>query len=76
MTAPTMVGDWVAVQTNGLSSDKKASSIVALHQDDASRVHTIFPFGELEPGEWSFAPPKPNADSEHGDCARIPGRLG
>ena len=66
MTAPTMVGDWVAVQTNGLFSDKKASSVVAVHQDDASRVQTIFPFGELEPGEWSFAPPKPGADPENG----------
>ncbi len=66
MTAPTMVGDWVAIQTNGLFSDKKASSIVVVHQDDASRIRTIFPFGELKPGEWSFAPPKPGADPENG----------
>ncbi len=66
MTAPAMVGDWVAIQTNGLFSDKKASSIVVIHQDDASRVHTIFPFGELKKGEWSFAPPKNGADLENG----------
>ncbi len=65
MTAPTMIGDWVALQTNGLFSDKKASSVVVIHQDDASRVHTIFPFGELEPGEFSFAPPKPGGDPEN-----------
>lgn len=65
MTAPAMVGDWVAIQTNGLFSDKKASSVVVIHQDDASRVHTIFPFGELRPGELSFAPPKNGADPEN-----------
>jgi hypothetical protein len=62
ITAPTMVGDWVAIQTNGLFSDKKASSVVVIHQDDASRVHTIFPFGDLKRGESSFAPPKNGAD--------------
>ncbi|MGB7934627.1 MAG: hypothetical protein WCH04_20860 [Gammaproteobacteria bacterium] len=66
MTAPTMVGEWVALQTNGLFSDKKASSVVVINQDDASRVNTIFPFGELKPGEWSFAPPKAGADPENG----------
>jgi len=65
MTAPTMVGDWVAFQTNGLFSDKKSSSVVVIHQDDASRVSKIFPFGELKPGEWSFAPPKNGADPEN-----------
>jgi len=65
MTAPTMVGEWVAIQTNGLFSDKKSSSVVVINQDDAGRVHTIFPFGELKPGEWSFAPPKPGADPEN-----------
>lgn len=65
LTAPTMVGDWVAIQTNGLFSNKKASSVVVMHQDDASRVNRIFPFGELAPGEWSFAPPKGGADPEN-----------
>jgi len=65
MTAPTMVGDWVAFQTNGLFSDKKASSVVVIHQDDVSRVQTIFPFGELKKGELSFAPPKNGADPEN-----------
>ncbi|OAI18297.1 hypothetical protein A1359_00070 [Methylomonas lenta] len=65
ITAPTMVGDWVAVQTNGLFSEKKASSVVVIHQDDASNVHTIFPFGELKKGELSFAPPKAGADPEN-----------
>lgn len=65
LTAPTMVGDWVVVQTNGLFTDKKASSVVAIHQDDASRVETIFPFGELGRLEFSFAPPKNGADPEN-----------
>jgi len=62
LTAPTVVGDWIAVQTNGLFSDKKASSVVVVHRDDASRTETIFPFGELKDHEFSFAPPKPGAD--------------
>lgn len=65
MTAPSIIGNWVAVQTNGLFSDKKASSVVVINQDDASQVHTIFPFGELKPGGLSFAPPKACADTEN-----------
>jgi hypothetical protein len=65
-TAATLVGDWVAIQTNGAGSDKAASSIVAVHRKDAKKTTTIFPFGELEPGEWSFAPPKAGADPENG----------
>lgn len=64
-TAATIVGDWVAIQTNGAGSDTVASSIVVAHRDDASRMHIIFPFGDLGPGEWSFAPPKPGADPEN-----------
>ncbi|MFG0296872.1 MAG: hypothetical protein ACF8PG_13280 [Maioricimonas sp. JB045] len=64
-TAATLVGDWVAVQTNGAGSFKMASSIVVAHQDDASRTHTIFPFGDLGNGEWSFAPPKAGVDPEN-----------
>ena len=64
-TAPTLIGDWVAVQTNGAPSDKVASSIAVAHRKDASRMHVIFPFGELKPGEWSFAPPKPGGDPEN-----------
>lgn len=65
MTAPAVVGDWIAIQTNGLFSDKKASSVVVIHQDDASRINTIFPFGELGRLEFSFAPPKNGADPEN-----------
>lgn len=64
-TAPTVVGDWIAIQTNGIGSDTVASSIVVAHRDDSSRTETIFPFGELKPGEWSFAPPKAGADPEN-----------
>ncbi len=64
-TAATVVGEWIAVQTNGLGSDTVASSIVVAHRDDASRMHVIFPFGDLKAGEWSFAPPKAGADPEN-----------
>ena len=65
LTAPTVVGDWIAVQTNGLFSKEKASSVVVVHRDDASRTHTIFPFGELGIAGFSFAPPKNGADPEN-----------
>lgn len=64
-TAPTIVGEWVAVQTNGAGSDTVASSIVVTHRDDSKRTEVVFPFGELKKGEWSFAPPKAGADPEN-----------
>ena len=64
-TAPTLVGEWVALQTNGAGSYKVASSIVVAHSKDPKNMHTIFPFGDLKPGEWSFAPPKAGADPEN-----------
>jgi hypothetical protein len=64
-TAPTLIGDWVAIQTNGAGSDKVASSIVVAHRQDSKKTHVIFPFGDLKPGEWSFAPPKAGADPEN-----------
>jgi hypothetical protein len=65
LTAPTVVGDWIAIQTNGLFSKEKASSVVVFHRDDPSRTHTIFPFGELGIAGISFAPPKNGADPEN-----------
>ncbi len=54
--APTYMGDWIVIQTNGIGSDTKASSLVAINVDDASKTETIFPFGELKSGESSNAP--------------------
>ena len=65
LTAPTVIGDWIAVQTNGLFSKKKASSVVVFHKDDPTRTTSIFPFGELGPLQFSFAPPKNGADPEN-----------
>ena len=53
--APTYMGDWIVIQTNGLGSDEAASSLVAINVDDASNMQTIKPFGELEDGETSNA---------------------
>ncbi|WP_168566218.1 hypothetical protein [Crateriforma spongiae] len=64
-TAATLIGDWVAVQTNGAGSFDSASSIVVAHRNDANKKHTIFPFGDLNQGEWSFAPPKAGVDPEN-----------
>ncbi len=63
--APSILGDWIVLQTNGIGSETVASSIVAVHQKDATRMKVLFPFGPLKPGEWSFAPPKPQTDPEN-----------
>lgn len=63
--APSMLGNWVVLQTNGLGSETVASSIVAVDQKDAKRMQLVFPFGDLKPGEWSWAPPKPQTDAEN-----------
>lgn len=62
---PSVIGNWIAIQTNGVGSDVKASSIVVVHVDDATRKNVIYPFGQLEKDEWSFAMPKPIADLEN-----------
>lgn len=64
-TAPTMMGDWVAFQLNGAGSSVKASSILVADTRDAKRTKVVFPFGEIKPGEWSFAPPKCGGDPEN-----------
>jgi hypothetical protein len=63
--APSILGDWVVLQTNGIGGETVASSIVAVHQKDAAKLKVIFPFGPLKSGEWSFAPPKPPTDPEN-----------
>jgi len=65
-TAPSVIGDWIVFQLNGAGSKTVASSIAAVHRDDAKRQKIIFPFGPLKPGEFSFAPPKAGADPENG----------
>jgi hypothetical protein len=64
-TAPTLIGDWVGFQLNGVGSETVASSVVIVNQKDPRRMKTIFPFGPLKEGEWSFAPPKAGADPEN-----------
>jgi PQQ-like domain len=63
--APSLLGDWIVLQTNGIGSETVASSIVAVNQKDPTKMKTIFPFGELKKGQWSFAPPKPQTDPEN-----------
>lgn len=63
--APAIIGDWIAIQTNGLGSREKASSIAVAHVKDSGNMKVIFPFGELKKGEWSWAPPKSGADVEN-----------
>jgi hypothetical protein len=64
-TAATVIGDWIAVQLNGIGSDTIASSVVVASQKDAKKTKIVFPFGELKEGEWSFAMPKNGADPEN-----------
>ena len=63
--APTVLGDWIVAQLNGIGSDTVASSVVVTSQKDPNKTQIIFPFGELKKGEWSFAPPKNGADPEN-----------
>ncbi len=63
--APTVIGDWVVAQLNGIGSDTVASSVVVASQKDPTKQQIIFPFGELKKGEWSFAMPKNGADPEN-----------
>ena len=66
-TAATIIGDWVAVVTNGIGSEKLPSSLVVASQKDAKIMKTLYPFGkELKKGEWSFAMPKPGGDPDNG----------
>ena len=64
-TAPSIIGDWVGFQLNGIGSETIASSIVVANQKDAKKMKIVFPFGEIKKGEWSFAPPKAGADPEN-----------
>lgn len=63
--APSILGDWIVFQTNGILSKKKASSIVAVSAKDPKKLIKIFPFGQLKNGEVSFCPPKPQTDPEN-----------
>ncbi len=62
---PSVIGNWIAIQTNGVGSDVKASSLVVVNVDDATRKNVIYPFGQLKKDEWSFAMPKPITDLEN-----------
>ena len=74
--APTYMGDWIVIQTNGIGSDTKASSLVAINVNDASDTHTVFPFGQLESGQSSNAPPKPQGDPENNMVYSADGGIG
>jgi hypothetical protein len=41
--APTLMGDWVVIQTNGIGSKTVASSVVAINQHDPKKVTSVFP---------------------------------
>lgn len=63
--AAGILGDWVVVQVNGLPSKEAASAIVAIHQDDPTRLTRIYPFGTDLPTGISWAPPKAAIDAEN-----------
>jgi hypothetical protein len=62
--APGIMGDWIAIQTNGIGG-KVPSSVVAVNQHDPSRRTTVTPFGPLGKLQMSFAPPKTCIDLEN-----------
>ena len=63
--APSLLGDWVVLQLNGLGSKVKASSVAVANVNDAKNMKVVYPFGELKKDEWSFAPPKACTDAEN-----------
>jgi len=64
-TAPSIMGDWIVIQNNGAGSKVVASSVVAINCKDPTKMMTIFPFGPLKSGGFSFAPPKNGSDAEN-----------
>ncbi len=62
--APGLLGDWVVLQVNGLPA-KVPSSVVAVNQDDPTKITSISPFGPLPSGVMSNAPPKAAVDSDN-----------
>ena len=74
--APTFMGNWIVIQTNGLGSSTKASSLVAINVNNASDTHTVFPFGQLQSGQSSNAPPKPEGDLENNMVYSADGGIG
>jgi hypothetical protein len=62
--APGILGDFIVVQTNGLISNV-SSSVVSVSQSDPTNIHSVTPFGPLEPGQQSWAPPKSAIDDEN-----------
>ena len=74
--APTYMGNWIVIQTNGLGSQTKASSLVAVNVNDASKTETIYPFGQLQSGQASNAPPKPEGDLQNNMVYSADGGVG
>ena len=62
--APGIMGEWVAIQTNGMGG-KVPSSVVAVNVHDGKRQTSIVPFGELKRTQLSLAPPKTCIDLEN-----------
>jgi hypothetical protein len=62
--APGILGDWITVQTNGLPTNVP-SSVVAVNQDDPTKITRISPFGPLPSGVMSWAPPKSAVDVDN-----------
>ncbi|WP_159089340.1 hypothetical protein [Tateyamaria sp. Alg231-49] len=63
--APGILGDWVVMQVNGLPTKEAASAIVAIHQDDPTKLVRHYPFGTDVPTGLSWAPPKAAIDEEN-----------
>ena len=63
--APSILGDWIVVQMNGLPTTKAASSITAIHQGDPTRITRVYPFGTDLPTGQSWAPPKAAVDPDN-----------
>ena len=74
--APTFMDNWIIIQTNGIGSDTAASTLVAVNVDDSSNMQTVKPFGDLESGQSSNAPPKPQGDLDNNMVYSADGGIG
>jgi hypothetical protein len=62
--APGIIGDWIAIQTNGIGG-KVPSSVIAINQHDPARMTSVVPFGPLKKVQMSLAPPKTCIDIDN-----------
>ncbi|MFI6010058.1 PQQ-binding-like beta-propeller repeat protein [Streptomyces sp. NPDC051243] len=73
--APTLMGDWICIQTNGIGASVP-STITCVNANDRKNITRVTPFGPLKSGQNSFAPPKAGGDPENNMLYSADGGVG